>query len=44
MANLRLVKIVIFKKSYKFNIFGPLSVRKYQNLGFIGFREPKILR
>ena len=43
-ANPRLVKIVIVQKSYSLTIFGPLSVRKCQNLAFVGFSESKILR
>jgi hypothetical protein len=36
-ANFRLAKIVIVQKSYLLTIFGPLSVRKCQNLGVYWF-------
>jgi hypothetical protein len=36
-ANPRLVKIIIVQKSYWLTIFGPLSVRKWQNLGLYLF-------
>ena len=36
-ANPKLVKLVMVQKSYSLSIYGPLSVRKCQNLGLYCF-------